>query len=554
MRALKNGKAFQYLRTVLLAFLMAAAFAMKGTAASDTMKITAIDLSSANTGEAAMISCAGGSILIDSGDVGTRALFTWLDRNGYKKKKFDVYVSHWHDDHYGNTAEIIRNYKVGKVYVPTLKYMKQVKNDYYKTRLRAGKEVISEAKKKGCKIVYLKKGLTFKVGTIKAKVLYCNGSPRKESWYAVQHINNESAVTMFTGGGVRYLTAGDIQAQAEKRILKSGVNIKADILKLSHHGYDRSNTQAFIKAADPVYAYFTSHQSTESQYLTGESRDSVTRMMKISNVYGTRYNGTIVFNCSGGEIKVSAGRNARVMHQKLTNKSTGKTKKVSTAFNQKSTLKKIDEVIGVSKYKNRQVNADGGLFTGKWKKNRLWAPDKMYAVHTWVQKNGKWYYFDSNGKRLKGWQTIEGKRYYLKAGGARVTGIRKIGGARYYFLDEQSAGYKKSREGAMQTGWKTIGTAKYYFMDARHPAYQESDSGKMMTGFQMIGGKLYYLTNGRLNGYQKADIGKLRTGWMEVDGKRYYAYENGQLASGKVKIDGVEYTFEAVQSGCALVR
>ena len=41
---------------------------------------------------------------------------------------------------------------------------------------------------------------------------------------------------------------------------------------------------------------------------------------------------------------------------------------------------------------------------------------------------------------------------------------------------------------------------------------------------------------------------------MEVDGKRYYAYENGQLASGKVKIDGVEYTFEAVQSGCALVR
>ena len=65
--------------------------------------------------------------------------------------------------------------------------------------------------------------------------------------------------------------------------------------------------ESALLAADPVYAYFTSHQSTGSRYLTGESRDSVTRMMKISNVYGTRYNGTIVFNCSGGEIKVSAG-------------------------------------------------------------------------------------------------------------------------------------------------------------------------------------------------------------------------------------------------------
>ena len=111
--------------------------------------------------------------------------------------------------------------------------------------------------------------MTIKVGSgVSGKVLYVNGSPYSESWYPIQYINNQSCAIMFTGGGVRFLTAGDLQEQGEKRLLKSGVNLKADIFKLDHHGYDLSNKQFLLDAVNPSYAYFTSNKVTPRSFLS----------------------------------------------------------------------------------------------------------------------------------------------------------------------------------------------------------------------------------------------------------------------------------------------
>ena len=102
------------------------------------------------------------------------------------------------------------------------------------------------------------------MGTIKGS-LYCCGCPTsKASRYDVQYINNQSSVIMFTGGGSKYLTCGDLQNQAEKIVLRSGYQLKADIFKMSHHGYIRSNMQAFVNAVNPSYSYFTSNKVTET--------------------------------------------------------------------------------------------------------------------------------------------------------------------------------------------------------------------------------------------------------------------------------------------------
>lgn len=86
------------------------AFCIPGMAAeaNDTMKITAIDLGAENTGEAAMITDTNGSsLLLDTGDTHNSSIFEWLDSNGYKNSRFDMLVTHWHDDHAGNAAKII---------------------------------------------------------------------------------------------------------------------------------------------------------------------------------------------------------------------------------------------------------------------------------------------------------------------------------------------------------------------------------------------------------------------------------------------------------------
>ena len=200
---MRNSRRFLCLALAAILFAAAGSWACARTS-PDTMVITAIDLQAENTGEATMISDGyGKSLLVDSGDNRNRSVFDWLDANGYKKKEFDTLITHWHDDHAGNTAEIIRRYKVGTLYLPTLEYLDvdypeyQGHYDYEKT---IAQEVLKAAKECGTKLVYLEKGLTINVGEVTGEVLYCSDCPLKENWYAVQYVNNQSAAIMFAGG------------------------------------------------------------------------------------------------------------------------------------------------------------------------------------------------------------------------------------------------------------------------------------------------------------------------------------------------------------------
>ena len=534
--------------TIALGLVMTLACAVsppvKTMAASDTMKIVAIDLRGGNTGEATMISDGNGnSLLVDSGDNNNSGVFDWLDSNGYRNKRFDTLVTHWHDDHAGNTADIIRRYRVGTVYIPPTDYVYNETSSYYKYEASYARDIISAAKKRGTKIVYLKKGQTIKVGTIKGNVIACCASPKSENWYGVQYINNQSAVIMFTGGGVKLLTVGDIQAQTENRLLKSGVNLKADIYKMSHHGYDRSNTQNFIKAVDPIYAWFTSNTVTPSKYTSADVRDGVTRMGRISNVMSTRYNGTITYNCSGGEINVRAERNVIKMYQRFINKKTAAIKRVTFTFNDACTPKRMGRILKPDVYYNRQLNSDGSVFTGDW----VTSNGKTYlkkngipAVNTFAVKNGKYYWFDISGKRFeKGFLTAYGKNYYMSP--ARATGWKLIDGRLYYFMDKKYANYSLTCEGMRMTGFKTIGGKLFYFQDTRMTGYKAADFGKRMLGFFTVSGKTYYGATATMKGYNDKIRGVIQTGWKTINDRLYYFGSDGVMRKGWQTIGGKRY-------------
>ena len=529
-----------------LVCILAAFFAgaQKAYAAGDTMKITAIDLLGANTGEAAMISDGTGkSLLIDSGDNHNRSIFAWLNGNGYREKQFDALVTHWHDDHAGNTAEIIEKYNVGTVYIPPLSYLHGEDTGYYAYERTYADNILKAAKKRGTKIVYLKKGLTVRVGTVKGKVLYCCGSPRSENWYDVQYINNQSSVIMFSGGGSKFLTAGDIQAQAEKRILKSGVSLKADIFKLSHHGYIRSNRQDFIEAVSPTYAYFSCNKSTPSKFLSTDLVDCAGRMAKIANVMSTRYNGTITYTCSGGEIAARAERNTVRMYQKLIPVASGKTRTVTYVFNNASRINMTRKILNTDKYYNRQLGADGSAFTGSWVKSGgryFLKKNGVCAYNTFAVKNGKTYWFDFHGRRKEsGFVNAYGKRYYVNP--FRVSGWKKIGGARYYFMDSKYVRYSKANEGMQLTGFKTIGGSLYYLQDKRCRSYKSAAHGKLMTGFFVVNGQTYYGANSKMEGYRPSEAGAVQKGWTRVNGNLYYMGDDGIIRKGWQTIGGKRY-------------
>ena len=65
--------------------------------------------------------------------------------------------------------------------------------------------------------------------------------------------NDSSIVLRLTHGSVSVLLAGDIEQAAEDALVSSGVNLRADVLKVPHHGSKTSSSEAFIDRVRPSY-------------------------------------------------------------------------------------------------------------------------------------------------------------------------------------------------------------------------------------------------------------------------------------------------------------
>jgi competence protein ComEC len=84
-----------------------------------------------------------------------------------------------------------------------------------------------------------------------------NPSATKESRRNGQNpsfLNNESLVMKIQFRNIGLLLAADIGKEAEYRIISEGFPIKADVLKIPHHGSASSSSPFFLEKVKPTYA------------------------------------------------------------------------------------------------------------------------------------------------------------------------------------------------------------------------------------------------------------------------------------------------------------
>lgn len=299
------------------------------------MKITAIDYGKDDDlyGDAVLLQSGGKNLLMDSlmPDPSKGTIVKWLKDHGIRD--LDIYISHYHNDHIGNLSYILNDpyFNVGTIYVPPHGYM-EGKNNYW--NFWKHEQIWQKAKKainsKGVRIVTLKKGSRFNFGNIKAEVLWQrNAVPDYKGFNSfetcVEAINCCSLVTMFTCGDVKYLTAGDIHTREEKKILAAGIDVDADIFKLSHHGYGTSNSSAFLSAVSPGYMISTcpdvKGHSPENSIFGG--REIARRAVNYGNLMNTCYNGDITFDVKYGRISTWAERKTKQISRNVVNIETG---------------------------------------------------------------------------------------------------------------------------------------------------------------------------------------------------------------------------------------
>ena len=126
---------------------------------------------------------------------------------------------------------------------------------------------------------------------------------------------------------------------------------------------------------------------------------------------------------------------------------------------------------------------------------------------------GKTYYYDSNGRMVKGWLTIGNQKYYFDTQtGEQIMGWLKLNGDFYYF--------RKSNTPSMRNMAKNM-WATYSNGLKRHFAAD----GKLDRGFTRISDNWYYFL---------ASNGYMVTGWQKLNGSMWYFYSSGVLLRNKL--------------------
>lgn len=94
------------------------------------LSIKAIPFPFEGDGDAVMVSSDGKNLLMDTYiSTSSEHVKKWLEDNGYAD--FDIYISHYHDDHIGNVENLLNDsrFHISTIYLPDPSYMNYKSND-----------------------------------------------------------------------------------------------------------------------------------------------------------------------------------------------------------------------------------------------------------------------------------------------------------------------------------------------------------------------------------------------------------------------------------------
>ena len=238
--------------------------------------------------DAALVECDGHYMLIDGGNRGdSDVIYTVLKKAGADKLDM-VVATHAHEDHIGGLSGAFSYATAELTLCPV--------TDYDSGIFETFKEYAEE---KGGGLTVPQAGVKYALGSAEVEILGLN---------AGEDTNNSSIVLMIRYGETSFLFTGDAEREAEQALLDAGAMLKADVLKVGHHGSDTSTTYPFLREVMPEYAVISvgegnSYEHPEEGSLS-RLRDADCRILR------TDLNGDIVISSDGDELSVTTDKTA----------------------------------------------------------------------------------------------------------------------------------------------------------------------------------------------------------------------------------------------------
>ena len=230
-------------------------------------------------------------VIVDSGgsesyDVGKNVLLPYLLDKRITKIDY-IMISHFDTDHCKGFEYVLENIKVKNVIISK---QSETSENF--------KQIMKIIRKKRINLIIVQKENKIKIDNFTTVDIL---SPQSEN--IADNMNDNSIVAKFEAYNFSILFTGDASEKIEKELIKEKINLKSDILKVSHHGSKTGTSEEFLKSVKPKIALIGVGENNKFGHPT---KDVIKRLTENKiKIYRTDTDGEI-------RIKIKKNKNIKI--------------------------------------------------------------------------------------------------------------------------------------------------------------------------------------------------------------------------------------------------